>query len=57
MREGRYGGRRTDVKRKEGKELDQNRVPLFDLLFSCVSYCNLNGSSKHDVFIDYELIL
>ena len=52
------GGRRTNAERREGEEPDQNTVPLFDLLFSCLSYCNLYGSSKHDVlFIDYELTL
>ena len=45
-----------DVKRREGEDPDQNRVPLFDLVFPCLSYYNLYGSSKHDVlFIDYEL--
>ena len=58
MRESRKGERHTDAKRRKGEELDQNEVLLFDLLFSCFSYCNLYGSSKHDVlFIDYELIL
>ena len=45
-----------DVKRREGEDPDHNRVSLFDLLFSRLSYCNLYGSSNHDVlFIDYEL--
>ena len=41
---------------REGKDPDHNRVSLFDLLFSCVSYFNLYGFYKHGVlFIDYEL--
>ena len=45
-----------EAKRREGKDPDQNRVSLFDLLFSCLSYFNLYGFYKHDVlFIDYEL--
>ena len=47
---------RIDVKRREGEDPNKNRVPLFDLLFSYLSYCNLYGFYKHDVlFIDYEL--
>ena len=50
------GGQHTDVKRREGEDPDQNNVPLFDLLFSCLSYYNLYGSYKHDVLlIDNEL--
>ena len=38
------GGRRMDVKMREGEDPDHNRVPLFDLLFSYLSYYNLYGS-------------
>ena len=60
IREKRRGRRRTDVKKREGKETDQDRVPLFDLLFYCLFfiYYNMYGSSQLDVlFIYYELTL